>query len=302
MAQYDADKIIQLLRFCSWKARTEMSHTGLMELAAKLGSLPDGNEQVPNEKYLVDLLSDARIAIKRDNIITKRKSYIDLLLGFGEFESWNHWKDTYFGASEYISSEPIDFFALPNQKIGVWFTDLLSKQLNPVLQNVKQTSSYPLDLLTGQEAAPSTYAEQILKHLEEYAFLIWAIPVGWKDQPNQMTDPSWKQIMETGRIIPVWVDPDNSWQIKPPFIPALKRAEVIANIPGLLASVLFLQEKMNDSEQSESVANNPDTPTKTPGIYNVNNNSKGVFFQGNGTFNHSVQNIKRNYTGQESTR
>ncbi len=300
MALYEADKIIQLLRFCSWKARTEMSHTGLHELAARLGTLPDGNEQAPNEKYFVDLLSDARAALKRDNTVTKRKAYIDLLLGYGDFESWNHWKDAYFGASEYISTEPIDFSALPDLKIGVWFTDLLSKQLNPVLQNVKQTSSCPIDLLTCLEATPSTYVEQVLKRLEEYAFLIWVIPVGWKDQPNQMTDPSWKQVIETGRIIPVWINPDDSWQIKSPFIPALKRAEVIANIPGLLTSILFLQEKMDDSEQSDIVVNNSDIPTRTPGIHNINNNSKGIFFQGNGTFNHSVQNIKRNYTGQES--
>ena len=102
MAQYEADKIIQLLQFCSWKAHTEMSHTGLHELNAKLGSLPDSNEQTPNEKYLVDLLSDARTAVKRDNIITKRKSYIDLLLDFGGFKGWKDWTTILYAACEYV--------------------------------------------------------------------------------------------------------------------------------------------------------------------------------------------------------
>lgn len=299
MALYEADKIIQLLQFCSWKARTEMSHTGLMELTSRLGTLPDGNEQAPNEKYLVDLLSDARTARKRDNVITKRKTYIDLLLAFGEFENWNHWKDTYFGASEYVSTEAIDFSALPDLKIGVWITDVLAKPLNLVLQNVKQTSPSQIEILSCPEASPSAYAEQLLKRLEEYAFIVWAIPVGWKDQPNQMTDPSWKQVMETKRIIPVWTDPDDAWQINPPLIPALKRAEVIWNIPGLLACILFLQEKMGDSEQAgiEDISGN--TSPRAPGIQNINNNSSGVFFQGNaGTFNNTVQNIEQQYLQQ----
>lgn len=298
MSQYEADKIIQLLQFCSWKARTEMSHTGLMELTARLGNLPDGNEQAPNEKYLVDLLSDARTARKRDNFVTKRKSYIDLLLKYGEFESWNHWKDTFFGASEYVSTEAIDFSALPDLKIGVWMTDILTKPVNSILQTVKQSSACPVDILSCEEASPATYADQILKRLEEYTFIVWMIPVGWKDQPNQMTDPSWKQVMETKRIIPVWVNPDDSWQIKQPFIPALKKAEIISGIPGLLASLLFLQEKMGDSEGADET-NSPDNSPKTPGIHNTNSGTNsGIFFQGNGTFNHNIQNIARNYTKQ----
>ena len=268
MAQYEADKIIQLLRLCSWKSGTEMAHTGLMDLTSKLGALADKKELAPNEKYLVDLLDDARKAQKYDNVVIKRKPFIDLLLSYGGFTNWREWKDTFYATAEYANKELSEYPNLNESKVAIWYTDLLSKQLNPYLERVISSFKYPVVPLTCPEEVPSSYAASLLSQLKEYTFVIWLIPVGWKDQPKQMTEPSWKELMDTGRIIPVWIDPEECTKTFKPFIPELTKTPVISNLRDLFASLLYLEEKINHFLEPESRIHNPETSSRTPGIQN----------------------------------
>lgn len=290
MALYEADKIIQLLRLCSWKAGTEMAHTGLMDLTAKLGKIPDGNEQVPNEKYLVDLLDDAKKALKDDNTVTKRKPYIDLLLQYGGFNGWREWKDAYQAPAEYLYKDLQELSELAEIKIAIWHTDLFTKQINPILDKIKPTFKYPVYQLTCQEEAPANYAASLLSQLKEYAFIVWLIPVGWKDQPKQMTEPTWKELMETGRIIPVWMNPDDIKKLDTPFIPELTKLPVISNIRDLYAALLYLEEKINHFLEADQ----PDSkekaiPQTRSGIVISGNNHGFITNQGN--INQTVQHI-----------
>jgi len=280
MAQYDADKIIQLLRLCSWKGQTEMSHTGLMDLTSKLGALPDNDEQVPNEKYLVDLLDDAQKAQKHDKIVIKRKSYIDLLLKYGDFNSWKEWKDTFYASAEYIQKELKELPDLGEIKVAIWNTGILTKQFNPLLEIVKTSFKYPVNQLTCPEEAPANYASSLLSQLKEYAFIVWLIPVGWKDQPKQMSEPTWKELMETGRIIPLWVNPDDCRTTNKPFIPELDKTPVLSNIRDLYASLLYLEEKINLFLQPEPEINEEVSVPNRSGIQ-FNDNSFGNFNKGN---------------------
>jgi hypothetical protein len=265
-----------------------MAHNGLIDLTARLGAIPDGNEQIPNEKYLVDLLDDAKKALKEDNTVTKRKPYIDLLLQYGGFNGWREWKDSLYAAAEYVHKDLSELSALKEIKIAVWHTDLFTKQINPLLDKIKPTFKYPVYQLTCREEAPANYAASLLSQLKEYAFIIWLIPVGWKDQPKQMTEPTWKELMETGRIIPVWMNPDDFQTTNKPFIPELDKTPVISNVRDLLASLLYLEEKINLFMQPESEINDKESLPGRSGIH-FGNHSFGNFNQG--TLTQTVQHI-----------
>ena len=132
--QCEADKVIQLLQFCSWKAQTELANNGLMDLNAKLS-----DENIPNEKYLVDLYSDAKIAIKKDNILSKRKSHIDLILRFAGFDSWSTWKEHLFSAVEYVPLDTLSSFTPQKLKLVFWIPQLLEKSVIKTFQFVCET-------------------------------------------------------------------------------------------------------------------------------------------------------------------
>jgi len=289
MAQYEADKIIQLLRFCSWKARTEMSHTGLMELAAKLDG--DSSDLIPNEKYFVDLLSNANTALKKDQPVMKRESYIQLLIDFTGYDRWDDWKNALSATSEYIHLEKLDLTSFSELKIGVWYSELLEKKLRPLLSHIKKTKDYgiPLEQIVCKEEAPANYTAQLLARLEDCAFIVWAIPVGWKDQPNQMKNPTWNELMDTGRVIPVWIDPEDPWQKATPFIPAAgNQSAVIGKPNGLLNSLLYLDEKLQEQLNPSRIAKDEPVAKSLNG-HNFHDQSNGFFNHGN--VNQTVQHI-----------
>lgn len=293
MAHYEADKMVALLQFCSWKAKTDMTHTGLHELNTVLERYAINEDQVPNEKYWVDALSDAKGAVKRNDILTKKKEYIDLLLQYAGFDSWHDWKEAFYASVEYIQPEQTDLSGFSEINIGLWHTEILTRSLTTLVSGVQSTLPFQVDLLPCADEAPSNYVHQMMEHLKECAFILWILPVGWKDQPKQMNNPSWAEVMNSGRVVPIWVNPDDLNQQEAPTIPALKKHQLIHGLPGILTTLLYLQEKLAGYNTKDTLDNHPGNSTKTPGIQNINNNSSGVFFQGNGVFNNNVQHIER---------
>lgn len=280
MAQYEADKIIQLLRFCSWKGKTDLKHGGLMELTAKLGALPDNDQQTPNEKYLVDLYSDANTALKKDNFVLKRESYIRLLLQFAGFATWDDWKNAVHVSREYVDLSEADLTTLGELKVGIVYSNALQKELLPLLTHIRRHKDYAFQLEEHAyiEEAPSSYAPHLLQQLGMYAVVLWAIPVGWKDQPNQMKEPTWQQLMDTHRIVPVWIDSDDPWQTVQPNIPALKQP-IVHGIQGVLTGLLFVQELLNTMLNAGNAAQ-PETVKPFLG-HQFNDHSNGFFNHGN---------------------
>jgi hypothetical protein len=280
MAQYEADKIIQLLRFCSWKGKTDLKHTGLMELTAKLGALPDSDQQTPNEKYLVDLYSDANTALKKDNFVLKRESYIRLLLQYAGFATWDDWKNALPVSREYLDFSKVDLATLSELKVGVVYSDAFQKELLPLLTNIRGHKDYAFQLeeQAYKEDVPSSYAPQIIQQLEKYAVILWVIPVGWKDQPNQMKQPTWQELMDGQRIIPVWIHPDDPWQTIRPNIPALKQT-IVHGIQGVLISLLGVQELLNGILNTGAIAKKE--AVKPFLGHQFNDHSSGFFNHGN---------------------
>ncbi len=303
MAQYQAHKIIQLLQFCSWKARTEMSHTGLQELSAKLGALPSksalerpGKEYAPNEKYLVDLLSDARVALKSDGLVTKRESYIDLLAAYGGFNDWGDWEQKLASVGEYLPGEDTDLSRFRQLEVLIALPSELEKQVLPVFQFVKRASGVPINLAVCREEDPEEYAKWLAALTKENPFVIGVFPVSLKELPATIQTGTWQEFLECGTIIPVWLDPSDTWQTAPPFIPALKQQLVIGGLPGMLISILLIQTYISEStfHQPQEVEKRVDLQGNWKRIENVNNNSSGFFYQGQGE-NNIIQSITHNH-------
>lgn len=292
MAQYEANKIIQLLQFCSWKARTEISNTGLMELASKLGSIPDGNERTPNEKYLVDLLSDSRMALKKDNLVSRRKSYIDLLLKFGGFDGWQQWNIALFAASMYVVGSKQSIESTEEEfKTAIFAPESLGKYLVPAISFVKK-SAYPLILNFCKSESPVENVEQLNALLDEYSFILWALPVSWKDQPGQLKE--WKKLTQSGKVVPIWIDTNEMWNTAPPFIPTLKQSEILGGIPGLLTALLFIRETFLGSTEESNTEHSGLAKTYTD--ISFHDSSSGFINHGNiQSQNNTIQTITNHY-------
>lgn len=296
--QYEADKIIQLLQFCSWKAHTTMNYSGLTELTLKLGKLPGSEEKYPNEKYLVDLMSEAKSAVKHDNIISKRKSYVDLLLNYAGYGSWKDWKNNIYTSKEYVQNRSSALSPLNQLKIAVWIPESLGRHLRSLLNQIQKFSSYSLDQIVYNDELPIALPKE-LTIFEAYDIIIWAIPTSWLDKAKQMTAPNWQEFVKSTNLIPVWIDAANTWETDPPFIDFIKQQETIGGIPGLLCSLLLISELcQNLQKTNESEVNTPRLPSN---IQHFHDNSSGFITQGNiQNQNNTIQTITNYHSKNES--
>lgn len=294
--KYEADKIIQLLQFCSWLGRTEMNHTGLHELSGRLN--PKASKNGPNEKYLVDLLSDARTALKKDNFVFKRNSYIELLLNHVGFKDWDDWIEVLNSSNGYISKQHLESTVIADLKIVVFIPEDLAKKLTPVLSHVKRSSAIQFNIAISKEETIQEQVEHLQTKLKDCSFIIWVLPLLWKDQPNQLASPSWAELMQLGRIVPVWIDPNKIDETAPPFISGLDQSKIVGGVPGILTSLLFLEEQLTVDPLSPETES---TMKKSSGNIQNINNGPGVFLQGNiysentslGDIHQTIHNYKR---------
>ncbi len=292
--KYEADKIIKLLQFCSWLSRTEMNHTGLHELSSKLN--PNASKDGPNEKYLVDLLSDAKSALKKDNYVSKRNMYIDLLLKHGGLKDWDHWLQTLGSSREYISKKYLDSLVVSDLKLVVFVPESLEMKLIPILSFAKRTSSIQFEIIISKENTLEEQIEHIQTKLKDCSFIIWTLPITCKSQVNEIKSPSWSELIQLGRVVPVWIDLNKIDDTTSPFISGMNQSKIIGGVPGILSTLLFLEEQLiiaTNSYENEVV-------TQSGRIQNINSGS-GVFLQGNiysentslGDINQTIHNHKR---------
>lgn len=271
MAQhYEPDKIIQLVQLCSWRERTEMSQNGQMELANRLTP-----EQKFNDRYLVDLMSDARKASKEGTTIKKIESNIDVLLNHVGFNHWDDWKTALRAPGNFLSPEN-EHFDNPEEKL---FTIIvpkeLEKQLIPTLTFVQKTSA--IKTLSTNEAALKDLAKHAVGLLEKSSLIICAIPLSWKDQAVDIRQPSWGEFSGTKRILPVWVDTDNAWDPIAPFLPSVKQEQSTAGLPGILTGLLFLENYVKQDIAGSQNQTNQNVKSNGPQFHN---SSVGFYMQG----------------------
>lgn len=271
MAQhYEPDKIIQLVQLCSWRERTEMSQNGQMELANKLTP-----EQKFNDRYLVDLMSDARKAVKEGTTIKKIESNINVLLNHVGFNNWDDWKTALRAPGNFLSPEN-EHFDNPEEKL---FTIIvpkeLEKQLIPTLTFVQKTA--PIKTLSTNETALKDLAKHAVGLLENTALIICALPLSWKDQAVDIRQPSWGDFSGTKRILPVWVDTDNAWDPVAPFLPSVQQPQTSAGLPGILTGLLFLENYVKQDTAGSQNQTNQSMKNNGPQFHN---SSVGFYMQG----------------------
>lgn len=280
--RYEPDKMLQLVQLCCWKERTEMTQNGLIGLTAKLGPVQQSGQE-PNDRYLVDLVSNARKALKDGSTITKWESYVNLLLNLAGFNNWDDWKEALHSPGYFLSPERIDSDISVENVVTIALPQLLQKQLSPTLTFAKK--SFPAELLLSREETLSEFAEFALAQLEKSAAVVCALPLPWKDQTAKMRNPAWGEFTKTGRILPVWVDPEDAWNIIPPFIPSLSQQST-AGLPGLLTGILFLAQQTNAVNNSaENAQNDKKEQRSTDSGAHFDNSTIGIYMQG-GTVHH----------------
>lgn len=249
MAQhYEPDKIIQLIQLCSWRERTEMSQGGLIELAGKLAP---GQEL--NDRYIVDLLSDARKGLKEEKTIKKNETHMTLLLKHAGFNHWDEWKSALRTPGNFLSPENDHFDVSEEKPLTIMVPQLLQKQLIPTLTFVKKSSQ--VEVLSSSEETLIELAKYAGSLLDKSSLIICALPLSWKDQAVKMRQPSWGDFSGTKRILPVWVDLNDTWNPVAPFLPSVKQEQSGAGLPGILTGLLFVENfAMQDSKWSENPA------------------------------------------------
>lgn len=278
MAQFEADKIVHLLQFCCWKARCTMDHAGFQELAHKIDNFSEEPQLItPNDRYFVDLLSDATVAMKKDNLVGRRQAYIDLLIRFAGFDNWKDWEHGLYNASEYIDAESVDLSAFQSMELAVCFPSSLEKQLLPHISFSQRSAAYTVHTLSCNEDKVDENIKFVIAKSETFPFIIWAIPTGWKDQLPALKDPSWEQLVQSKRIVPVWIEEQDLGNAKQVFIPWLKHQQTIAGLSGILTALLYLQEVVKKYNRPASAAEKSSPSSgKTQNLqYN-----KGTFFLG----------------------
>jgi hypothetical protein len=275
MAQFEADKMINLLQFCCWKARCSMDHSGFQELAGKIDSFSERTQLTPNDRYFIDLLSDSRVAAQKDNLIGRRQAYIDLLLRFGGFDNWRHWKESFYAASEYLDAEAVDTTQFPAMETAICFPVNLDKQLLPDLSFVQKSADYPVRTIPCKEDSALENLKSALSELDSFPFIIWAIPTSWKDQLLTLKEPGWEDMLSSRRVVPVWIEEQNAWERLPPAIPWLKHQQTIGGLPGILACLLFMREAV----QKYRPATENSKAATSGKVQNLRHN-RGTFFLG----------------------
>lgn len=290
MAQYEADKVIALLQFTCWKSHVEMNHSGLLKLRDKLVDFTENgdgfdpkDERIKslNEKYLVDLLSDSNVASKKDNQIHKSKSYMNLLLEFSGFDSWETWETYFCNATEYLSSEKIDMSVFSTLELGICFPSQLEKKLLPNLSFVKKNTAYPVHLLSLSKELLSELLNYSIDLLKEYPFVICAIPVQWSSQSDVFGNTIWNDLLQSKRILPVWIDETNAWEIQLSSVPWLKNQQTIGGLRGLLCGLLYIHDTIKQIHHDGP--NNQKEAPKIPSVPQIQtfHNNKGVVLLGN---------------------
>ncbi len=277
MAQYEADKLMRLLQFCCWKVRCDMDSKGFQSLSEKIDSISEGSKSTPNERYFIDLHSELNSAIKKDNLIGKKPEFIDLMLAFAEFNSWKEWETALYSASEFVDGNELDLTPFSEMEIAICMPILLEKQLFPDLTFVRRSAAYPLQLLSCNEEAIATQLQFVIQRLNEFPFILWAIPVSWKEQLPLLKDPSWEEIIQSKRVVPIWINESNVWGTQPAFIPWLKHQQTIGGLSGLLTTLLYVQEVVKKYHHPEATKD-----SSKPSASRIQNfqNSRGTFLLG----------------------
>lgn len=278
MAQYEADKLLRLLQFCCWKARCEMDSKGFQTLSEKIDSIAEHSQSTPNDRYFIDLHSELNSAVKKDNLIGKKPEFIDRMLTFASFNTWKDWETALYNACEFVDENELDLASFSEMEIAVCMPTILEKQLFPDLSFVKRTAAYPLQLLSCKEESVAMQLQFVFERLSEFPFIIWAIPVGWKEQLPLLKNPSWEEVVQSKRVVPVWIDESSVWETQPSFIPWLKHHQTISGLSGLLSSVLFVQEVVKKYHRPNEAAGNSSKPS-TGRVQNFQN-SRGTFLLG----------------------
>jgi hypothetical protein len=270
MAQhYEPDKIIQLVQLCSWRARTEMSQNGQVELANKLAS-----EQKFNERYIVDLMSDARKALKEGGTIKKIESNINQLLNYVGFKNWDDWKTALRTPGNFLSPESTDFDNPEKKLFTVIVPQQLEKQLIPTLTFVQKIT--PIETHSANETSLLELAKHAVALLENRVLIICAIPLSWKDQAAKMRQPAWGDFSGTERILPVWVDTDDAWDPVAPFL-SVKQLQSTAGLPGILTGLLFMENYVKQDTAGSQNQTNQQARSAGPQFHH---SSVGFYMQG----------------------
>lgn len=273
---FEADKMVNLLQYCCWKARCTMDKNGFRELARKIAERAEKKSQLPDERYLVDLYAAANTAMQQNNFIGRHQTYIDPILQYARGGHWDDWKHSLALANEYVQPGSLELIGFSVLGLAICFPQLLEKQLLPDLSPVKRIANYPLDLLSCKSDTISENLGFALKQLETFPFLIWAIPVSWNEQLTKLKNPGWNELLETKRIVPVWVEENDPWG-NTPFIPWLNHQQTIGNLPGLFSSLLCLQDAIQKYHQPPE----PSKPSQhlASRIQNIPDN-RGTLFLG----------------------
>lgn len=286
MAQhYEPDKIMQLVQLCCWRERTEMSQSGLIALANKLAP-----EQKINERYIVDLMSDARKGVKEGTTIKKIESNINILLNHVGFNHWDDWKTALRIPGNFLSPEDEHFNKPEDKLFTIIFPKELEKQLIQTFTFVQKT--VPIETRAAGETSLSELAQYAVGLLENTGLIICALPLSWKDQALKMRQPSWGDFSGTNRILPVWVDVNAAWDPVAPFLPGIKQEQAVAGLPGILTGLLFMenyvkQETAGSPNQTNQNAksNGPQFHHSTVGFYMQGGTVHNLVTGGNQTIN-----------------
>lgn len=272
---YESDKIIQLVQLCSWRERTEMSQGGLMKLAEKVAS----NEEF-NDRYIVDLMSDARKGLKEGTTIKKNESPINLLLNHVGFNHWDDWKAALRTPAEFLSPENADFNNPEGKPFTIIVPQVLDRQLISTLNFVKKTAQ--IDVRITSETTLTDSTKHTIALLESSPLVICALPLSWNDQAIDIRQPAWGEFSGTKRILPVWVDENEAWNPVSPFLSSVKQKQATAGLPGILTGLLFLENYV----QQETANAEKATQQKTSGNGPQFHNSPVGFYMHGGTIHH----------------
>jgi hypothetical protein len=265
---YEPDKIIQLVQLCCWRERIETTQNALVDLAEKLSP----NKEL-NDRYIVDLLSDARKAAKAGGTIKKNEPQITVLLNHVGFSHWDEWKDALRRPGNFLAPEDDQFDLSDEKSVAVIVPQHLEKQLTATLTFVKKTQ--PIEQLSFREETLPELATYAFTQLEQSAVVICALPLSWKDQAGKMRNPAWGEFSRTKRILPVWIDVDDAWNPVAPYLPVVKQEQSTAGIPGVLTGLLFVENyvkhgadaQQNNTSKRHSEENAPRFINSKVGLY-----------------------------------
>jgi hypothetical protein len=207
-SQYPPKRILQLLKICSWKNESTLDYTGFGMLADDIISNNSKlhHRDFPDltQKYLSELLNDAKKKLDKDEKIGRKSDYIEAISCYAGFKNWKEFDESSRLIEQFIDPTKISSSDFEENKVLIEVSTSHKSLIERELIFPEKYFSFPIIY----ESSKNSTVEEKLVHLTEQCkkipFVIWTITDDDNEKLAALRESGQLQkLIESGQLIPI---------------------------------------------------------------------------------------------------